>query len=124
MAAGLAGAGAALLALGLIDPRASETWPIVLVSTVGFLLIGPYSFLAGAISLDLGGKRGGGTTCGVVDFFGYLGGVMAGRTIAGISESAGWRGAFLALAVVAWASALGALALRVAQRRRRADPGA
>ena len=29
-----------------------------LVSLVAFLLIGPYSYLAGAISLDFGGKRG------------------------------------------------------------------
>src|SRR5262249_23978949 len=34
---------------------------LVLVALVAFLLIGPYSYLAGAISLDFGGKRGGAT---------------------------------------------------------------
>jgi len=119
---GLISAGAALLALGLVDPRASEAGPIALVSTVAFLLIGPYSYLAGAISLDLGGKRGGGTTCGVIDFFGYLGGALAGRTMAGVSVSHGWRGAFLVLAVVTWASSLAAGLLWVVQRRRGPAP--
>ncbi len=115
-------AGASLIALGLIDPRASEVRPIALVATVAFLLIGPYSYLAGAISLDLGGKRGGGTTCGVIDFFGYLGGVLAGQTMAGISVNYGWRGAFFVLAVVAWTSALAAGLLWFVQRRRTTDP--
>ena len=110
--------GGALIALGLIDPRASTTAPVALVSLVAFLLIGPYSYLAGAISLDLGGKRGGATTCGIVDFIGYLGGAFAGRAVAGISVEYGWRGAFATLAVVAWASAAAAGCLMVVQNRR------
>ena len=101
-----------------IDPRATGLWPIVLVSLTAFLLIGPYSYLAGAISLDLGGKRGGATTCGIVDFIGYLGGAFAGRAMAGISADHGWRGAFFLLAGVAWASALGAGVLMVVQAKR------
>ena len=46
---------------------------------MAFLLIGPYSYLAGAISLDFGGKRGGATACGIIDGVGYLGGVLAGE---------------------------------------------
>ena len=116
--AGLLLSGASLLALGWIDPRATRLWPVVLVSLTAFLLIGPYSYLAGAISLDLGGKRGGATTCGIVDFIGYLGGAFAGRAMAGISADHGWRGAFFLLAGVAWASALGAGVLMVVQARR------
>ena len=115
---GLLATGGALTALGLIDPRASTTGPIALVSTVAFLLIGPYSYLAGAISLDLGGKRGGATTCGIVDFIGYLGGALSGRAMAGISVDHGWQGAFLVLAGVAWISALVAAALLIVQGRR------
>ena len=118
IAVGLALTGASLMALGLVDPRASEAWPILLVCTTAFLLIGPYSYLAGAMSLDLGGKRGGATTCGIVDFIGYLGGAFAGRAMAGISVDHGWRGAFLVLAVVAWVSALGAGCLLALQARR------
>ena len=110
--------GGALIVLGLIDPKASNLVPVVLVSLVAFLLIGPYSYLAGAISLDLGGKRGGATTCGIVDFIGYLGGALAGRAMAGISVDHGWKGAFLVLAVVAWISAAAAGCLLVIQGRR------
>lgn len=115
---GLLMTGGVLMALGLIDPKASREVPIALISAVAFLLIGPYSYLAGAISLDLGGKRGGATTCGIIDFIGYLGGVFAGRAMAGISVDYGWRGAFQVLAAVAWVSALAAGCLMVVQNRR------
>jgi sugar phosphate permease len=119
---GLLLTGGVLTALGRIDPRTSGNLPIVLVSLVGFLLIGPYSFLAGAISLDLGGKRGGATTCGIIDFIGYLGGTFAGWKIAGISVSYGWRGAFQFLALVTWTSAVAAGVLMFVQRRPRSGP--
>jgi OPA family glycerol-3-phosphate transporter-like MFS transporter len=114
---GLLLTGASLLTLGLIDPKAGHLRPVVLVSLTAFLLIGPYSYLAGAISIDLGGKRGGATTCGIVDFIGYLGGAFAGRAMAGISVDHGWQGAFFVLAVVAWISALGAGVLMIVQAR-------
>ena len=122
IAGGLGLTGASLTALGLIEPKGSEALAVGLVCASAFLLIGPYSYLAGAISLDLGGKRGGATTCGIVDFIGYLGGSLAGRAMAGISADYGWRGAFLVLAVVAWASALGAVALMIVQARAADTP--
>ena len=74
---------------------------------MAFLLIGPYSYLAGAISLDLGGKRGGATACGIIDGVGYLfGGVLAGKVIARLSETLGWQGVFVMLAGVAGATAM------------------
>ena len=78
-----------------------------MVSLVAFLLIGPYSYLAGAISLDLGGKRGGATACGIIDGIGYLfGGVLAGMVIARQSETLGWQGVFVLLAGAAGATAM------------------
>jgi OPA family glycerol-3-phosphate transporter-like MFS transporter len=75
---------------------------LVLVAAVAFLLIGPYSYLAGAISLDFGGKRGGATACGLIDGVGYLfGGVVAGRVVSGMSYTLGWQGVFKMLAAVA-----------------------
>ncbi len=115
---GLALTGLALLGLARVNPRGSEFAPVALVAATAFLLIGPYSYLAGAISLDLGGKRGGATTCGIVDFVGYLGGAFAGRAMAGISADRGWPAAFVLLAGVAWASALGACALMAVQAGR------
>lgn len=59
---GLVFAGAVLFLLGDFGFRTSRELPVALVTLVGFLMIGPYSYLAGAISLDLGGKQGGATT--------------------------------------------------------------
>jgi OPA family glycerol-3-phosphate transporter-like MFS transporter len=114
---GLLLAGAALLVLGRIAPGGSRTLPVVLVAAVAFVLIGPYSFLAGAIALDLGGKRGGATASGIIDFAGYLGGGLAGVAVAELAVAHGWRGAFTALAIVAWVSSAAAAALLIEQRR-------
>ncbi|MEP7337782.1 MAG: MFS transporter, partial [Acidobacteriota bacterium] len=97
--------------------RASLALPVVLVAAVAFTLMGPYSYLAGAISLDLGGKRGGATASGLIDGVGYLGGVLAGGSVARISVVYGWRGAFTALSGVALLSSLAALLFLLEQRR-------
>jgi OPA family glycerol-3-phosphate transporter-like MFS transporter len=87
-----------LFALAYLNFGGSTALPVVLVTLVGFLMIGPYAFLGGAISLDLGGKCGSGTASGLIDGVGYLGGVLAGDSIARISVAYGWRGAFAVLA--------------------------
>jgi OPA family glycerol-3-phosphate transporter-like MFS transporter len=102
---GLALAGAALAVLGLASFGSSVGWPVALVTVVAFLLLGPYSYLAGAIALDFGGKRGGATASGLIDTAGYLGGAFAGVGTAQAVAALGWRGVFLILAVVAWLSA-------------------
>lgn len=113
MLAGLALAALVLLFLGSGLVHNSRTWPVVLVALVGFLVVGPYSFLAGAVALDFGGKHGSGTASGIIDGVGYLGGVLAGDSMARISVDYGWNGAFVALAVVAFlASAAAAAFLR------------
>jgi len=109
---GLLFSGAALLLLGHLDFRGSKELPVVLVTMVGFLMIGPYSYLAGAISLDLGGKQGGATTSGIVDGVGYLGGILAGDTMARISVAYGWPGAFTILAVAVLLSSVAAFFYR------------
>jgi OPA family glycerol-3-phosphate transporter-like MFS transporter len=96
---GLALSGAVLSWLALGAP--SRALAVILVSAVAFLIIGPYSFLAGAISLDFGGKRGASTASGVIDGTGYLGAVLAGDTMARVSVAFGWSGFFVALAGVA-----------------------
>lgn len=103
----LAGVALALLGSANFAGRTSEA--LTLVSLVAFLLIGPYSYLAGAISLDFGGKRGGATACGIIDGIGYLfGGVVAGEVIAKLSVVLGWQGVFSMLAVVALITSLAA----------------
>jgi OPA family glycerol-3-phosphate transporter-like MFS transporter len=116
MLVGLLLASGALGALGILDPAVSKTWPIALVAVEGFLVIGPYSYLAGAMALDLGGKRGGATASALIDFVGYLGGALSGSAIAAIAVNYGWRGVFLALGLVALAAAAVAAVLLLAQR--------
>jgi OPA family glycerol-3-phosphate transporter-like MFS transporter len=108
MLAGLLLSVFALLALGAA--AGSTFWPVALVAIVAFLIVGPYSFLAGAISLDFGGKQRSGTASGLIDGVGYLGGVLSGDSMARISVAHGWNGAFLVLAGIAALSTLAAFA--------------
>ncbi len=107
-----------LVILGTSDFGAVTLIPVALVSLVGFLMIGPYSYLAGAISLDLGGKRGSATACGIIDGVGYLGGMAAGDTVARVTRDYGWSGTFQALAGVAALTSAVAVVFFVMQRAR------
>jgi len=90
--------------------------PSILVGLVGFTLLGPYSYLAGAMSLDFGGQRGSATAAGIIDGFGYLAGWLSGDTVARVAVAFGWQTAFLGLAGVALLTALVALVLTAHQR--------
>ena len=90
--------------------------PLVLIGVVAFGLLGPYSYLAGAMALDFGGKQGGALSSGLIDGVGYLGGILAGDSVARISVHYGWSGVFFTLAAVSAASALAAGLLFVKQR--------
>lgn len=109
----------ALLILAFGNFGASRLIPVALVALVAFVMLGPYSYLAGAISLDFGGKQGSATASGLIDGVGYLGAVLAGNSVAGISVVWGWKGAFAALASVAILSSLAA-ATYLSELRRRA----
>lgn len=71
-----------------------------IVAFLAFLLIGPYSLLAGAISLDLGGEDLSATACGWIDGVGYIGGMASGYGIASLVQNLGWPAAFLFLSVL------------------------
>jgi OPA family glycerol-3-phosphate transporter-like MFS transporter len=109
MFAGLVASGAALTYLGVGHFAASPQVPVLLVALIGLLLIGPYSFLAGAIAMDFGGRQGSATASGLIDGVGYLGGVLAGDSFARLTSAFGWSGAFVILAAVCWISSIAAL---------------
>jgi sugar phosphate permease len=111
---GLALTTAALIALALIDTSRNTVW---LVALIAFFLLGPYSYFAGAISLDFGGRQGSATASGFIDGVGYLGGVASGG-VASLAGRVGWGGAFSSLAAVAAVTCLGAVAYLAGQRRR------
>ena len=108
MLTGLFLAALALVALGMGIIPPTRAAVVTVVAIVALLILGPYSFLAGAISLDFGGKQGSGTASGLIDGVGYLGGVISGSGMAHIAVQYGWGGAFLALAGFALLSSLAA----------------
>lgn len=98
-----------LLALAWGDLSGSPALPVAIVGAIAFVMIGPYSYLGGAMALDFGGKKGSATACGIIDGVGYLGGILAGDSVARLSVAFGWEGAFGVLASVAVLSSIPAL---------------
>jgi sugar phosphate permease len=86
----------------------SKLVPVTLVALVALVMMGPYSYLSGAISLDFGGKHGSGSASGFIDGTGYLGGILAGNCVARVSVTWGWQGVFALLTLVALLSAVAA----------------
>jgi len=109
-----------LVAMTFLQPGAAASlWPMALIGVVAFFLLGPYSYLAGAFALDLGGSEAGAASSGLVDGVGYVGGVFAGIGVARLSGSFGWRGVFIAMTIVTALSALAAGYLFAYQRSSR-----
>jgi sugar phosphate permease len=110
---GLAATAAALLVLMSLRPTAPPMLPLVAIGLVAFFLLGPYSYLGGAFSLDFGGRHASATSSGIIDGIGYLGGVLAGDSVARIAVAYGWDGVFVTLAAVSATAALCAGALHL-----------
>jgi sugar phosphate permease len=72
-----------------------------LIGGVGLFLLGPYSLLAGAIALDLTGKRGTATATGLIDGAGYLGASTAPLILGIVAQRVGGSAVFDVFAVVA-----------------------
>jgi len=115
---GMTACAGCLAVLGRVPGHAGAWAPTVLVGLIGFSLLGPYSYLAGAMSLDFGGQRGSATAAGIIDGFGYIAGWLSGVTVARISVTYGWSSAFVALAGVSLATAFVALILTAYHRHR------
>ena len=109
---------AGLCAMASIAAGTQGPIPLILLGIVAFGLLGPYSYLAGAMALDFGGANGGATSSSIIDATGYFGGVLAGDTVARIAVGSGWRGVFYGLAGVAMLSAVASALLFIEQRRK------
>jgi OPA family glycerol-3-phosphate transporter-like MFS transporter len=107
-----------LMTLAWTDFGGSRTLPVFVVGAIAFVMIGPYSYLGGAMALDFGGKQGSATACGIIDGIGYLGGILAGDSVARLSVAFGWEGAFGVLASVAVLFSIPALLMLLDERRR------
>jgi OPA family glycerol-3-phosphate transporter-like MFS transporter len=109
MGLGLLATALALLTLALLRPSAvGPLLPLFAIGTTALCLLGPYSYLGGALAIDFGGKQGAALSSGLIDGVGYLGSVLGGVTVARVSIAFGWRGVFLALAALSVLAAIGA----------------
>ena len=109
MGLGLLATALALLTLALLRPSAvGPLLPLFAIGTTALCLLGPYSYLGGALAIDFGGKQGAALSSGLIDGVGYLGSVLGGVTVARVSIAFGWRGVFLALAALSVFAAIGA----------------
>jgi sugar phosphate permease len=88
---------------------------LLLIGITAFFLLGPYSYLGGAMALDFGGKHAGASASGIIDGVGYLGGTLAGIGVARISVAFGWRGVFVSLAELCGVSTVAAAWLCIHQ---------
>jgi sugar phosphate permease len=70
------------------------------VTACGLFLLGPYSLLSGAVSLDVAGARGGATAAGFIDAVGYVGASLAAFVLGSVSKRAGWTAAFDVVAAI------------------------
>lgn len=76
----------------------------LIIGLAGLFLLGPYSLLAGAITLDVAGKRGASTTAGIVDGVGYVGASLSAIVVGSVSKRYGWSAAFDVVAGVTFTS--------------------
>ncbi|MBA4291465.1 hypothetical protein C0431_00680 [bacterium] len=111
---GLAATAACLFILSQISTGSGTSLIPILIPAIAFLMIGPYSFLAGSLSLDMGGAKGGATASGWIDGIGYLGGILSGWYIGSIATTAGWGAAFTTLTITAVLTFLVALVYQIA----------
>ena len=80
------------------------------IGVCGLFLLGPYSLLAGALSLDVAGKRAASTAAGIIDGAGYAGASLVGVVIGGVTDRWGWTAAFDVIAGAGFAAMLLAMA--------------
>jgi sugar phosphate permease len=98
---------ATVLALAHL-PLKSPVGATLLIGVCGLFVLGPYSLLAGAMTLDVAGKRAAATAAGIIDGAGYAGAALVGVVLGGVAEKWGWSAAFDVVA------AAGAVALALA----------
>jgi sugar phosphate permease len=82
-------------------------WSVSLaIGAIGFLAYGPYSLLAGILSVEIRGPAYVATVAGVVDGVGYVAGFMTGHTFGLILDHGGYRLGFQFLAGLSMISAV------------------
>ena len=91
------------------------------VGVIGFLVYGPYSLLAGVMSVEVSGKERAATVSGLVDAAGYLGGILSGVAFGKLVDEKGYSTGFVALALLAVVTAFLCLLLGRSQSHGQDD---
>jgi OPA family glycerol-3-phosphate transporter-like MFS transporter len=82
-------------------------WLLVLgIGLIGFLVYGPYSLLAGVLSVEVRGKGRAATVSGIVDGTGYIAGYLSGSVFGRLLMIGGYRLGFEILACLTLVSAV------------------
>lgn len=74
---------AALWAIANADLHGNAGLALALISGVALFVMGPYTFCSGVLALNLGGKRAGAASTGIIDAVGYLCGAVISGEVAG-----------------------------------------
>lgn len=109
----------AIMSFGLVGAvvlfsRIPTEQPLLLaaaLATVGFLLYGPYSLVAGALAIDFGSTRSSASASGIFDSVGVLATVVTGVGMGYLIDVYGWERAFSIVAAVALLTAVLSLAM-------------
>lgn len=114
------GLGLTAVLLGILGqvPGLNPAVTVALVGLIGFCLIGPYSLLAGATSLDFGGSQKAASAAGLIDGVGYIGGILSGYAVGSLAQNLGWAMSLSGLGVMCAVVALGTGLLLKYQARK------
>jgi sugar phosphate permease len=116
----MAGCTLSLVGLAVATAQQDLRLSLIAISATAFCLLGPYTLLAGAIAMDMGGRKGSATAAGLIDTAGYAGGTLSGVAIGRLAESGGWGAVFNVMAALAAAVGVIAVGYCVEYRRRMA----
>ena len=73
---------------------------MVALGLIGFMMVGPYSLIAGAMAIDFGSSRAAATAAGIMDAVGALGAVLMGTGMGYIVDQYGWNYSFFLLTII------------------------
>jgi len=65
------------------DLHGQPALALALISLSALCMMGPYTFCSGVLALNLGGKRAGAASAGIIDAVGYTGGAIVSGEVAG-----------------------------------------
>jgi MFS transporter, OPA family, glycerol-3-phosphate transporter len=91
----------AIASFAVVDLQGRPALAATLLGFIAFFLLAPYSYLAGVMALDLGGKRGSSSASGLIDSAGYLGAIFSGFAVGSLATQRGWSFTAGCLAAVA-----------------------